>query len=230
VVEKHRQVTALKATDRHIDPALRVLMQTLFYKSSWSQLLQGNVVVGVALVLSLSMNIIQYLHRPEPEYFGMTPDGRLIKLIPLSKPMQSSTTVLEFTQRTISKSFSLDFDENNLRTKLQSLRDDYTQAGYAELLAKMDTSGLIEKIRSRRLVSSAVPTGAAVISKEYENDDRVYTWEIQVPISLTVSGQNERKTYDFMLYVNVQRIPVVDNPRGIAISAVRIDDNKAKIN
>lgn len=214
--------------DSHTDPALRVLMRTLFYKSSWSKLLNGNLIIGVALILSMSLNIIQFVFRPKPDYFAITEDGRIIRLVPLSEPMVNSDTVLQFTQKTITKSFSLDFDPQNLRDKLQSLRGDYTKDGYSALLAQMDSSGLIEKIRSRRLVSSAVATGAPVVSREFV-ENGIYTWEAQMPVSLTLTGQNERKSYDFLFIVNVQRIPTVDNARGIAISSMRIDNNP-KIN
>ncbi|MGN5477710.1 DotI/IcmL family type IV secretion protein [Cupriavidus basilensis] len=142
----------------------------------------------------------------------------------MSKPFVSSEAVLQKVQKTATGAFSLDFDDTNLKAKLVALRQRFTRDGYASLMEQYDTSGLIEKIRTRRLVTSAVATGAGVIANEYERDG-VYTWETEMPIAITITGQSERKTYECLVKQTVKRLPVEDNPAGIATQSLRLTCN-----
>ncbi|CAN7783468.1 DotI/IcmL/TraM family protein [Cupriavidus necator] len=211
------------------DPIMRTLASSGFYKSSFGRLLQSNLIVGCALVGSVALNITQFVTRPAPVLVGMTEAGRLIQIVPLSKPFVSSEAVLQKVQKTATAAFSLDFDDTNLKAKLAALRSHFTRDGYASLMAQYDTSGLIEKIRTRRLVTSAVATGAGVIANEYEARDGLYTWETEMPIAITITGQSERKTYECLVKQTVKRLPVEDNPAGIATQSLRLSCN-TKIN
>ncbi|SOZ17249.1 DotI/IcmL/TraM family protein [Cupriavidus taiwanensis] len=210
------------------DPIMKMLATSGFYKSGFSRQLRNNLVIGFALVGSVALNITQFVTRPAPVLVGMTEGGRLIQIVPLSKPFVSSEAVLQKVQKTATGAFSLDFDDTNLKAKLVALRPQFTRDGYASLMEQYDTSGLIEKIRTRRLVTSAVATGAGVIANEYEREG-VYTWETEMPIAITITGQSERKTYECLVKQTVKRLPVEDNPAGIATQSLRLTCN-TKIN
>lgn len=210
------------------DPIMRTLATSGFYKSGFSRQVTNNLVLALALVGSIGLNIVQFVTRPGPQLLGMTEGGRLIPIVPLSKPFVSSEAVLQKVQKTATGAFSLDFDDTNLRAKFVALRPQFTRDGYASLMQQYDTSGLIEKIRSRRLVTSAVATGAGVITNEYDQGG-VYTWETEMPIAITITGQNERKTYECLVKQTVKRLLVEDNPAGIATQSLRLTCN-TKIN
>ncbi len=176
-------------------------------------------------MLSIGLNFVLYYGKPKPQYFAMTAEGRIVPLIPLSEPMVSVDTVLQFAQGCITSSFSLDFDDDNLRQKLQSLRSCYTEEGYKALMQAMDSSGLLERIRQRRLVTSAVATGAGVIARTDARNPSGYKWSVQQPISITLVNQTERRSYNFLIEIDIQRIPTIDNPRGISTVALRMIDN-----
>jgi len=205
-----------------LHPASGLLRETFLYKASWPRMLTSNLVLAVALVVSGGMNVAQFMHKPEPQYFAATPDGRLTPLTPLSVPMVNTDTVLEFSQACMTASFTLDFVDENLRRKLQSLHACYTDAGYNALMAAMESSGLIKKIRDRRYVSSATSGGAGVISATDPHNAGGYKWTVQQPINITLQNQTEKKSYTFVMETDIQRIPTVDNPKGIATAAVRI--------
>jgi intracellular multiplication protein IcmL len=205
-----------------LHPASGLLRETFLYKASWPRMLTSNLVLAVALVVSGGMNVAQFMRKPDPQYFAATPDGRLTPLIPLSVPMVNTDAVLEFSQACMTESFTLDFVDENLRRKLQSLRSCYTTAGYNALMAAMDSSGLIKKIRERRYVASATSGGAGVISATDPHSPGGYKWTVQQPINITLQNQTEKKSYTFVMETDIQRIPTVDNPKGIATAAVRI--------
>jgi len=212
-----------------LDPVHRLLMTNLFYKISWRKLLDSNLILGLALLASIGGNYFQYKQRPEPKYFATDPTGRIVPIVPVSEPYLTHEAVLQKAQQTAIASFSLDFDDNNLKAKLGALRPRYTRDGYESLMAQYDQSGLIEKIRTRRLVTSAVATGAGVIVNDYLGRDGFYTWEVEMPMALTITGQNERKQYEFLVKQTIKRVPVVDNPDAAATQSLRLGGN-TKIN
>ncbi len=207
---------------RALHPATSLLERTFLYQFSWPKLLQSNLILGIALLLSMTLNVVLASRHPKPQYFAMDAQGRIVALVPLSEPMVSTDTVLQFAQGCITASFSLDFDDNNLRKQLQSLHRCYTDDGYRALMEAMDTAGLVAKIRKQRLVASAVATGAGVIAQVDPKNPRGYKWTVQQPISITLVNQTERRSYEFVVETDIQRIPTVDNPRGIAVVALRI--------
>lgn len=218
-----------QAAAMDLDPVHRLLMTNLFYKVSWRKLLDSNLILGLALLASIGGNFAQYKYRPEPKYFATDPTGRIVRIIPVSEPFLTHEAVLQKAQQTAIASFSLDFDDNNLKAKLGALRSRYTRDGYASLMDQYDQSGLIEKIRTRRLVTSAVATGAGVIVNDYLGRDGLYTWEVEMPMALTVTGQNERKQYDFLVKQTIKRVPIVDNPDAAVTQSLRLGGN-TKIN
>lgn len=208
-----------------VHPAVRLLTETFLYKFSWPRLLGGNLILGVALLISVSCNAVLMLRNVAPVYFAVTADGRLTRLAPLSEPLVSPEEVVQFAQNCVTRSFSLDFVADQLRTKLESLHDCYTDEGFHALMTAFDKSNLLTKIREGRLVSSAVATGAGVISAIDAHDPRGYRWTIQQPISITLVNQTERRSYSFIIETHIQRVPTVDNPKGISTTALQIIGN-----
>lgn len=208
-----------------VHPAVRLLTETFLYKFSWPKLLGTNLILGIALLVSVTANVVLMTRNVPPVYFAVTADGRIMRLTPLSEPLVSPEEVVQFAQNCVTRSFSLDFVADQMRTKLQSLHDCYTDEGFHALMTAFDKSNLLTKIREARLVSSAVATGAGVISAVDARDPRGYKWTVQQPISITLVNQTERRSYNFIIETHIQRVPTVDNPKGISTTALQIIGN-----
>lgn len=208
-----------------IHPAVRLLTETFLYKFSWPKLLGSNLILGVALLISVSANVALTLRKADPVYFAITTDGRITRLAPLSEPLVSPEEVVQFAQNCVTRSFSLDFVADQLRSKLESLHDCYSDEGFHALMTAFDKSNLLTKIRDGRLVSSAAATGAGVIVAIDARDPRGYKWTVQQPISITLVNQTERRSYSFIIETHIQRVPTVDNPKGISTTALQIIGN-----
>jgi intracellular multiplication protein IcmL len=208
-----------------VHPAVRLLTETFLYKFSWPKLLGSNLILGIALLVSVSVNVALALRKADPVYFAVTADGRITRLAPLSEPLVSPEEVVQFAQNCVTRSFSLDFVADQLRNKLESLHDCYTDEGFHALMSAFDKSNLLTKIRDGRLVSSAVATGAGVIAAIDAHDPRGYKWTVQQPISITLVNQTERRSYSFIIETHIQRVPTVDNPKGISTTALQIIGN-----
>ncbi|WP_084906793.1 DotI/IcmL family type IV secretion protein [Burkholderia ubonensis] len=211
-----------------VHPAVRLLAETFLYKFSWPKLLGSNLILGICLLVSLGINTVLTLRTAPPVYFAITPDGRMVRLMPLSEPLASPEKVVQFAQDCITRTFTLTFVDKDLREHLNSLhgtRGCYTDQGYEALMANSGFSDLISKIRDRHQVSSVVSTGAGVIAATSRRGDPVYRWTVQQPISITLVSQTEKRSYSFVIETNIERVPTVDSPDGISTSALRFIGN-----
>ncbi|MDR6398049.1 DotI/IcmL/TraM family protein [Herbaspirillum seropedicae] len=209
-----------------VDPVSGLLARIFFFRWSWPKLIQIAIGLVVALILSVALNIIQFIRQPKPDYFAVTESGRLIPLVPLSAPYITADKLIQGAEKMMRKSFTFNFDNNNIRQQFQELKGEYTEAGYNMYLDAMTKSGFIDKIRRERLVSSAVLSGASVISWEgVDNSTGAYSWEVQMPLTVYLNDQNGKKAYQFLITLRRTRIPTVDNPEGVATSYFRIKDN-----
>lgn len=230
-----RNATAQTSTPRSsgrggLAATIALFAETVVYRFSWPKLLSSNLVLSIALLVSITLNVIlfQAYRNMDPTYFATTAGGRLIQLIPLSQPLVPPEKVVQFAQDCVTRTFTLTFVEKDLREHLNSLRGVqgcYTEEGYKSLMADKGFSDLIEKIISRKLVASSVATGAGIIASESPPKAPIHRWVVQQPISITLVNQTERKSYSFIIETNIQRIPIVDSPEGIATSSIRFIGN-----
>lgn len=205
-----------------IHPALALITQTLLYKFSWPKLLSSNIGLVIALIISLIINGVLITRKPDNHYFATDPNGRITMLVPLDVPLVSDESVEQFVQGCVSRSFSLTFVPDQLREKLNSLHDCYSDPGFAALMKGFDGSNLIQKIRQDRMVSSVVATAAPVISSVTPEAPGGYVWTVQEPIMITLQNQTNQRSYPFIVEATVQRVSNVDNPKAISIIATRL--------
>lgn len=205
---------------------VQFLAQSFIYRFSWPRLLSSNLILAAALGGSVYTNIVLWkkLDAQPRDYFATTADGRIMPIIPLSAPIVSPSKVIQFAQDCVTRTFTLTFVDRDLKGHLQSLHGPggcYTSAGYASLMQNKGFDELIKKIRGRQLIASAVATGAGVITETSKPGAPVARWVIQQPISLTLAGQAEQKSYSFIMESSIERVPLVDNPEAIATSSIR---------
>lgn len=203
-------------------PALALITQTLLYKFSWPKLLSSNIGLVIALIISQIIIGVLITRKPENHYFSTDPNGRITTLVPLDVPLVSDEGVEQFVQGCVSRSFSLTFVPDQLREKLNSLHDCYTDSGFAALMKGFDGSNLIQKIRQERMVSSVVATAAPVISAVTPGAPGGYVWTVQEPIMITLQNQTSQRSYPFIVEATVQRVSNVDNPKAVSIIATRL--------
>lgn len=133
-----------------------------WYRSQYQRAMK--LAVGLVLVLIVCIAVVALLivKQPTPRYFAATPDLRLAPLIPLDKPVLSQQGLLNWVTETISNAVSLDFLE--WREKLSNTRENFEEAAYKSFLASLQSSGVLDMIKEKRLSVSAVVTRAPVIT------------------------------------------------------------------
>ncbi|MBD8896165.1 DotI/IcmL/TraM family protein [Desulfovibrio desulfuricans] len=189
-----------------------------WYRSQYQRAMKLSVGLVLVLIICIAVVVLLILKQPTPRYFAATPDLRLAPLIPLDKPVLSQQGLLNWVTETISNAVSLDFLE--WREKLSNTRENFEEAAYKSFLASLQSSGVLDMIKEKRLSVSAVVTRAPVITASGLVGGTA-TWKVEFPLIVSYeSSQGVESTQRLMATVLVARASTVTTPRGVVIQQV----------
>jgi intracellular multiplication protein IcmL len=179
----------------------------------------------IALLLSVFMNAFlsyEILHR-RPIYFATTRDGRIIPLVPLSRPEFSNRTVIEWATARAVDAYSYDFV--NWRERLTGIAKDFTAVGYSSFVASLKTSGNLSLAIKEKRVVSAAPSGAGVlVAKGLLNGS--YAWKVEVPIVVSYQVARNTVSQNVLVTLLIVRRSLVTHPSGMAIAQFISEEKK----
>lgn len=176
----------------------------------------------IALLISVVLNVLLFFacyglydSRPSPEYFATTASGAIIKLQPLSQPIVSPSALLEWATRAAVAAYTYNFVD--YRKQLEDASHYFTPDGWRNFETELTKSRNLQTVIASKLVATAVATGAPVI------EDRMvifgkYTWKVSLPILVKYDSASNNYTQPLIIKMLVQRVPVLNNEKGIAIS------------
>lgn len=179
--------------------------------------------VLIALLISAVMNVLLVLsfvyivrHPPAPQYFATTINGRITPLIPLDQPNMPPSTLLQWANSAAIAAYTYNFV--NYRQELQSASEFFTPDGWREFVTALESSNNLNSVREKKLVVSAVATGAPVILDQ-KAINGVYTWIVQMPILVTYQSASATARQTIMVKMTVERISTLNSARGVGISS-----------
>lgn len=151
------------------------------------------------------------------EVIGIQNDGRVVPVVALDKPYVSESRVTAFGEECLRKAFSHDFE--NFRQTITGSLDCFTQAGSENY--QREITSLIEEIRTKQMVMSVTMTPPVVQQIRVVNG--VYTWIVQTRLTIYRVGTKTRlQPASFTTEIEVRRIPLDQNIRGLAISRLTV--------
>ncbi|QGP49277.1 intracellular multiplication protein IcmL [Piscirickettsia salmonis] len=163
--------------------------------------------VALILLISIMINLIILIFlivslttKPKPNYFAVTDSGRLIKLQSLANPAENDAYVINWLSNAVVNINTLDF--LNYRNQTEGKRQYFTQYGWGQYLKAF--KNIIGKIKSGQYVSRAVVTDAPVVIQKGIVSG-VYSWRLQVPVTITYQKGNSKDTQNLVWTVLVQR-------------------------
>ncbi len=192
-----------------------VVLRNAFYRDSYRRAAMALLFLVVINCLLGFAVFYKFTHPPTPQYFAITPDGRMINVRALSDPAVTDNYVLQWSANAVRQAFSMDFI--HWREQLQSSKQNFTGYGWTQFLNAVKKSNNLETLRTLNMVSDAKITGAPkIIRKQVING--TYAWGVEMPILVTFT--NGGKTIPMPMDVNliVMRVPVKDYPDKIAIN------------
>ncbi|MCF8028882.1 MAG: DotI/IcmL family type IV secretion protein [Desulfobacteraceae bacterium] len=187
-----------------------------WYRDKFRQVVTICMILTGVLGLSFAANMIQAASKPDPVYFAVSDDLRIKQLTPLNEPSISQSALFNWTTRTITKTFSLDFV--HWREQVMSVKPEYTEDCFKQLVKSLQNAGNLDMIRQRRLVLSAVVKNAPSITAKGVINGHM-AWKMEFPISLSYeSSERVVATQDLLCSVMVRRVSVLDHPRGVRLA------------
>jgi intracellular multiplication protein IcmL len=189
-----------------------------WYRSQYQRGMKLALTLVLALLAAVAVIAFLVTTRPTPRYFAATPDLRLAPLVPLDKPVLTQQGLLNWVSETITNAVSLDFLE--WRDKLSRVREHFEDEAFKSFLASLQSSGILDMIKDKRLSVSAVVTRAPVIIASGLINGKA-TWKIEFPLVVSYeSSQGVESTQRLMATVLVCRAATVTTPRGVVIQQV----------
>ena len=189
-----------------------------WYRTQFRRSMKLSLCLVAALCLSLAVSALLLLNQPKPCYFAATPDLRLAPMVPLDQPLLTQEGLLTWASNAIAGAMSLNFLE--WREKLESIRPHFEDEAFKSFLASLQSSGVLDMIRDKRLSASAVATRAPVITASGLVGGKA-TWKIEFPLIVSYeSSQGVESTQKLLATVLVCRASTAKTPRGVVIQQV----------
>lgn len=189
-----------------------------WYRTQFRRSMKLSLCLVAALCLSLAVSALLLLNQPKPHYFAATPDLRLAPMVPLDQPLLTQEGLLTWASNAITGAMSLNFLE--WREKLESIRPHFEDEAFKSFLASLQSSGVLDMIRDKRLSASAVATRAPVIIASGLVGGKA-TWKIEFPLIVSYeSSQGVESTQKLLATVLVRRASTAKTPRGVVIQQV----------
>lgn len=194
-----------------------VMLRNNFYRDNFRRLM-----IMCLLLLGTIGGLIGYIYyqeqnKPKPTYFATTSDGKLIKLISLDQPNLKTNALLQWATEAGTAAYTFNFV--NYRKALQDVRQYFTKRGYQNFLKALTDSNNLEAVKRKKLVVSAVPTGAPVILKEGRTSNGRYAWQVQFPMLLTYQSASDSIRQNIVVTMLITRIPTLESEKGVGIAS-----------
>lgn len=192
-----------------------VTLRNSFYKDSQRKVM---LALLIAILVNLVMGfLLVYLitHPPEPKYFATSINGRITPLFPLDAPNQSDSAVLQWANQAAIAAFTYNFV--NYRDELQASSGFFTAEGWTQFLNALQQSNNLDAVKAKKLIVSAVATGAPVITEKGLLNG-VFSWRIQMPLLVTYQSASEFSQQTNVVTLLVTRVSTLNSPRGIGIA------------
>lgn len=166
----------------------------------------------MALILALAA---VFIFRPAPPSYAVTPDGRLIKLIPINEGV-GKEAIIDFTSRAIINCFSIDF--LNWEKQLASLAPLFTDKGYNSFMEAIRP--FKERVVQGRYVTLVGLASPPMIIKTGLIKG-VMKYRLQTEIVISFEGQTKRvPPQKWEVETIIERVPMSRSPIGIQISSL----------
>lgn len=191
-----------------------VQLRNIFYRDNYQRVLMALILLLCTCVVLIFIVFFQLTHRPNPQYFAISGDGKLVKLQSLSEPAISNSVLLQWAVGAATAAYSYNFV--NYREALQNVQNKFTPDGWKNFENALKGTRLLETVITKKLIVSAVATGAPVI-EEQGVINGYYTWKVNLPLLVTYQSSTELTQQPLIITTYISRVPIVHYPDGIAI-------------
>lgn len=203
------------------DALVAVQLRYEFYRDGYRRVL-GLVAASVVINIVLACVVLFVAtNPPPPRYFATSPDGQIIPVRPLNEPIYGTADIIAWATNLAITAYSYDYV--NYRSDLQALAGSFTSDGWSSFLGALEGSRMLDTVMAQKLVMTAVPIGAPTVQQQGVLNGK-YSWKILVPMLVKLSGSVALQQ-PVQVYMMIQRVSLVNNPKGIAVSSFVVSES-----
>lgn len=197
------------------DALVAVTLRNEFYRDSYRKVMIA-LLLCIFIILSLIGAFVYIItHPPAPQYFATTTDGRITPLVPLDQPNLSQSALLQWANTAAVAAYTYNFV--NYRQALQEASNYFTPDGWSGFLSALKDSNNLDAVLSKKLIVSAVATGAPVVLGQGLLDG-IYSWKVQMPMLITYQSASQFSQQSVTVTMLITRISTLNSARGIGIA------------
>lgn len=199
------------------DDAVEVVkLRNDFYHDGYKRVITALFISVIFIGILIASLVYIVTHPPAPQYFATTINGRITPLIPLDQPNMPPSTILQWANSAAIASYNYNFV--NYRQELQAASEFFTPEGWQNFINALKASNNLNAVIDKKLVVSAVATGAPVILEQGVTDG-AYTWNVQMPMLVTYQSASQVVRQEITVTMVIQRISTLNSARGIGIAS-----------
>jgi intracellular multiplication protein IcmL len=193
-----------------------VKLRNEFYRDNYRRVFTALLFMIIVNIVLIGIVYYQLTHRPTPQYFATSSDGKITRLQPLSQPIISARVLLQWANRAAVQAYSFNFA--SYRKDLQDLQNKFTPLGWRNFEAALKSAKLLETVIAKKLVLHAVATGVPVILDQGVVAGR-YVWKVNMPILVNFESVTELSQRPYVITMLISRVSPINYPDGIAITS-----------
>ncbi len=189
------------------------------FRSAWNMDLSQKAIMVAVLsagtsAASLALVVWFAAHPTPPEYFAVSPDGRITPIEALSTPLLSTAQLLSIAQQWSVDNYT--FDYQNYRMEFQRISTHFSSGAWKQWFSSLNSKGILAAMKQNNWVVSAVPTGAPVIIAQGMVNG-AYSWRIQMPMLVDYASDTSHKNIHYVVTMVLQRAPATQHANGVKI-------------
>ena len=198
-----------------MDDALEIVkLRNNFYRDNYRRVLSAVLILLLLNAGLVGIIIYQYTTRPEPKYFATSADGRITPIYPLTRPVVGANALLQWANQAAVSAYSYNFSD--YRKALQEASEYFTPNGWKNFQVALKASQNLNTVIAKKLVVSAVATGAPVIIEQGILRGR-YAWKVQMPLLVNYQSASTSIQDPLIVTLLITRVSTLYVPKGIAI-------------
>ncbi len=191
------------------------------YRDSYRWVLTGLVIMLIVCGILSAAVAYKTIFPGKIKYYASMTTGQVIPLPTLSEPVVTDKYLLEWVSLATRSALNLDFV--NYQKQLQDASKYFTSRGWDAFSKALDDSGLLETVKSKKLLMNAIIPGPPVIGFSGIIHGR-HVWKVNLPVLVTFGSASDERQRRIIVSLIVSRVPAIDTPDGIQVT-----DFEAKI-
>lgn len=200
------------------DALIAVFSRNAFYKRL-HYLALGAFALSLLVIGFLTWMLIYMLSHPvRPLYFAVDEIGRLIDVVPVSKPNMTTQEASNFALDAIISAFSMDYV--NYRSQLQGAQKYFTTYGWSKYMGALKSNNNLLALTQRRQIVNVQIVGQPKLITQGLLAG-AYAWKFEMPMLATYwePPYDDRSKYSNALIVTIiiQRQPILQSYKGVGV-------------